>query len=332
VYERARAYHVIWFTVTLALYAGSIAILLSDPSIGLRALAIVGAALAMMQLGLFAHEVGHGAVTRSGRGREALGQLAHSFLIGFGFSHWQATHPVHHNHPNTEGVDPDIESHGYALHERAARRMHTLAARGQPVTLLLGFLLWGFGIRVASVHHAIRHFGRRTAVDLVCVAGHFGAWIGLGLAFGSLPQIAIDYAVITVLNGIYMGAILVVPHVGTGSCRADEELPFFERQVAFSRNYDASWIGTLLCGGLNLQIEHHLLPAVPCTRLRRAGPIVRAYCERHGLPYRQVGYWTAWREVLRHGRRMAQIARASGAPAARRGMAPAASCEQGGAA
>lgn len=309
VYERTRCYHAIWLALTIALLAGCFAILLGGPPLGVRVLAIAGSALAVMQLGLFAHEVGHGAVTRSARGREALGQLSNSFLIGFGFSHWQATHPVHHNHPNTEGVDPDIESAGYALHERAARRTRSFAARGQPVTLLLGFLLWGFGIRVAAAAHAIRRFDRRTAVDLACVAGHLGAWIGLSLAFGSLADMAIDYAAITVLNGLYMGAILVVPHVGTGSSRAGEELPFFARQVTFSRNYDASRLGTLLCGGLNLQIEHHLLPGVPCVRLRRARPIVRAYCERHGLPYRQVGYGAAWREVLQHGWRMAKLAR-----------------------
>ena len=313
-YERASLYHVVWFAATLALYAGCFVVLLGAPSHGVRVLAITGAAIAVMQIGLFAHEVGHGAVTRSPAGREVLGQLTNSFMIGFGWSHWQATHPVHHNHPNTEGVDPDIESHGYALHENAARRARGLAARFQPATLLLGFLLWGFGIRIAAVVHAIRHFDRRTAVDLVCVAAHFGLWIGLALAFGSLQAMAINYAAITVLNGIYMGAILVVPHVGTGSRRAEEELPFFERQVVHARNYDASLTGTLLCGGLNLQIEHHLLPGVPCVRLRRARPAILAYCEEHGLPYRQMGYWAAWREVFRHGRRMSQLARANAAP------------------
>jgi len=120
---------------------------------------------------------------------------------------------------------------------------------------------------------------------------------------------AINYCVITVINGIYMGAILVVPHVGTGSRRPTEELPYFERQVTFSRNYDASALGTLLCGGLNLQIEHHLLPSIPCVRLRRARPVILAYCEQHGLPYRQTGYWEAWREVIQHGREMSEIAR-----------------------
>lgn len=318
VYERARRYHVLWFTGTLALYAGCLAVLLARPSLGVRLVAITGAAIAVMQFGLFAHEVGHGAVTRSPRWREVLGQLSNSLLIGFGFSHWQATHPVHHNHPNTEGVDPDMESSGYALYENAASRRRKrglgFVARLQPVTLLVGFLLWGFGIRVVAVVYAIRQLQKpegsgRTWIDLACVAGHAGGWIGLGIAFGALPEMLANYAAITVLNGIYMGAILVVPHVGTGSRTPAAELPYFDRQVVFSRNYDASALGTLLCGGLNLQIEHHLLPAVPCVRLRRARPIIVAYCAAHGLPYRQTGYWAAWREVLSHGRQMARLVR-----------------------
>lgn len=315
VYERARGYHALWFGATGIAYAACLAVLLRQPATGVRLLAIAGAAVAVMQIGLFAHEVGHGAVTRSHSWREALGQLSNSFLIGFGFSHWQHTHPIHHNHPNTEGIDPDMESQGYALYDAAVRRVHGVAARYQPATLLAGFLLWGFAIRIVAVAYAIRQLRRepRTAIDLMCVAGHLAAWVGLGVAFDALPAMAINYCAITVLNGVYMGAILVVPHVGTGSRRRDRELPYFERQVAHSRNYDASAIGTLLCGGLNLQIEHHLLPGVPCIRLRRARPIIAEYCRQHGLPYRQTGYWTAWREVLAHGRRMATLARAQAA-------------------
>lgn len=317
VYERATGYHAVWFGATLALYGGCFAVLLGEPGLAARLAAIVGMAIAVMQIGLFAHEVGHGAVTRSARWREVLGQLSNSLLIGFGFSHWQHTHPVHHNHPNTEGVDPDMESSGYALYEAAAREVHGFAARLQPATLIAGFLLWGFAIRVVAIGFALHRLraGRRTAVDLVCVAGHLALWIGLGVAFDALGAMLINYAAVTVLNGLYMGAILVVPHVGTGSRSRDHELPHFERQVAHSRNYDASALGTLLCGGLNLQIEHHLLPAVPCVRLRRARPVIVAYCERHGLPYRQTGYWAAWREVLAHGRRMAKLARLARAQA-----------------
>lgn len=312
-YDRAPLYHAVWFAVILALYILCFSVLIQQPTTGLRILALAGGTIAIMQLGLFAHEVGHGGVARDYRVIEVLGQLSNSFLIGFGFSHWQTSHVVHHNHPNTENVDPDMESRGYALYEHAARRDRGLLARWQPVTLFLGFLLWGFAIRVKAVTYAVQNFSRRTAVDLVCVAAHLGLWLGVGSALAGPVPALINYSVMTMLNGLYMGAILVVPHVGTGTRSTTDELPYFERQVAFSRNYDASLLGTLLCGGLNLQIEHHLLPGVPCVRLRRARPIVAAYCAQYGLPYRQAGYLAAWREVISHLSEMSRLARARAA-------------------
>lgn len=309
-FEPAGGYHAVWAVVILGLYLGSYAVLLLDPGWAPRIFAIVVAAIMMMQFGLFAHEVGHGAVTTHMRLRAALGLLSNSLLVGFSYSYWQSSHSVHHNHPNVEGLDPDMESAGYALYERAARRpgFARMVARTQPVSLLLGFLLWAGGIKLDGMIYLARHRGRRTALDAALVATHFVLWLAVPMLVLSPWTVLLNYAGITVLNGIYMGAILVVPHVGTGSVATDRKLPFFTRQVQYSRNYNSSWIGTLLCGGLNLQIEHHLLPHIPCVRLRRARPIIAGYCAEHALPYEQMSYWGAWGRVFDHLRAMARIA------------------------
>jgi fatty acid desaturase len=39
-----------------------------------------------------------------------------------------------------------------------------------------------------------------------------------------------------------------------------------------------------LMGGLNYQIEHHLFPSMPRPNLRRAQPLVRAFCAERGVP------------------------------------------------
>lgn len=318
VFASNRGYHAVWLAALLGLYAGSFAVMLATPGWPLRAAAIAGGALAMLQLGLFAHEVGHGAVTPRRRPREALGQLTNSLLVGFGHSHWRTTHATHHNHPNRVGVDPDIETgSGFALHEHGARTRPGLAARHQPALLFAAFPLWGFGIRIAAAAHAIRHLDRRTAVDLVGLGLHLGLWFGVPLALGAGREVALDYVLMTVVNGACMAAILVPPHIGRGTSTAASELPWFERQVAMSRNYGTSRLSTLLCGGLNLQIEHHLLPWVPYTRLHRARPIIEAYCRAHHLPYHATSYRGAWREVTAHLRAMGAIARAAkAAPAA----------------
>jgi fatty acid desaturase len=310
-FEPATGYHIAWFTCILALLLGVYFTLLSQPSGLLRVLAIFGGGVAIMQIGLFSHEVGHGAVTTSRRGIWALGQLTSSFLIGFAFSHWRASHAVHHNHPQREDVDPDMESAGYALNESMARNSHGAGrwvARTQPVSVLLGFLAWGFAIRISALIHCIRHLDRRSALDIVLVTIHLFLWLGVPALLGFGLEGFVNFAFITSLNGIYMAMVLVVPHVGTGTIAADQEMSFFERQVRFSRNYNASWLGTLLCGGLNLQVEHHLLPHVPCVRLRRARPAILAYCQEHELPYRQTNYFSAWLEVLRFLHRMGRIA------------------------
>jgi fatty acid desaturase len=38
---------------------------------------------------------------------------------------------------------------------------------------------------------------------------------------------------------------------------------------------------------LNYQIEHHLFSDLPMSTYREIQPVVKALCERHGLPYRQ---------------------------------------------
>jgi fatty acid desaturase len=53
-------------------------------------------------------------------------------------------------------------------------------------------------------------------------------------------------------------------------------------------------------GGLNHQIEHHLFPSMPSANLRRAKPVVRAFCEEIGVPYHETGLIASYRLALRH--------------------------------
>jgi fatty acid desaturase len=314
VYERAPFYYAAWFGLSLAVYALCFGVLLQEPSMGVRVLAIVGTAVALIQLGLFAHDIGHGAVVRGPRARVALEMGVNALLLGYGYCYGQTTHSDHHNHPNTEGADPDLDSNLFALYEGAAHGGRGLLARWQPLSIFLGLPFWGFAIRVFAVSYAIRNFSRLCALDLALIALHLSMWFGLGTAIAGVETMLINYVVITLLAGVYMGAILVLPHVGTGTWDRGTELPHFERQVASSRNYSTSVLGTLLCGGLNLQIEHHLLPGIPSVRLPRAHRVIRAYCMEHKLPYREMGYLAAWREVIAHTREMSRLVRTRPAP------------------
>jgi fatty acid desaturase len=53
-------------------------------------------------------------------------------------------------------------------------------------------------------------------------------------------------------------------------------------------------------GGLNYQIEHHLFPSMPRPNLRRAQPIVRAYCQEQGVAYTETSLFRSYGIVIRY--------------------------------
>jgi fatty acid desaturase len=80
----------------------------------------------------------------------------------------------------------------------------------------------------------------------------------------------------------------------------DAKLDFFGKQVRTSRNVRGGWWATALMGGLNYQIEHHLFPNMPRPNLRRAQPLIRAFCTRHNIPYTEATMFGSYAEAIRH--------------------------------
>ena len=72
------------------------------------------------------------------------------------------------------------------------------------------------------------------------------------------------------------------------------------RQVLTSRNVRGNPVTDFMLGGLNYQIEHHLMPGLPRPHLRLAQPLVRAHCARLGVPYTETGLLASYRQALSH--------------------------------
>jgi linoleoyl-CoA desaturase len=71
-------------------------------------------------------------------------------------------------------------------------------------------------------------------------------------------------------------------------------------QVEATNNFEVSRPISILCGGLDKQIEHHLFPHLPPNRLREIAPEVRAACERHGIRYRTASWGKTLGAALGH--------------------------------
>jgi hypothetical protein len=101
--------------------------------------------------------------------------------------------------------------------------------------------------------------------------------IYFGLIFWLLP-FGLAWAFIGVqlaVFGLYMGATFAPNHNGMPIVPADVKLDFLSKPVRTSRNIAGGWWATILMGGLNYQIEHHLFPSSRdriCACLRPGAP------------------------------------------------------------
>jgi fatty acid desaturase len=141
---------------------------------------------------------------------------------------------------------------------------------------------------------------RNRGVEAALLFVHVAGYITLLLLTMSPLQALAFLAVHQALFGVYLGCSFAPNHKGMKMLTKDEELDFLRRQVLTSRNVTGGVPVGMLLGGLNWQIEHHLFPSMPRPNLRRAVPIVREFCETHGLPYAEASLYGSYRLAMSH--------------------------------
>ncbi|MET7640152.1 acyl-CoA desaturase [Streptomyces sp. NPDC005438] len=263
----------------------------------------VGMGLAFGQLALAAHDVAHRQVFR-GRGvSELAGRLIGNLGIGMSYGWWMNKHTRHHANPNHEELDPDVSPEILVWSQRQAKASQGVPrfiGRHQAWLFFPLLTLEGFNLHVSSVRALWAPTTKRRLWEGLLLGAHIvGYLVALfwvldwGLALGFL---AIHQAVF----GVYLGCAFAPNHKGMPTLTGDDRPDFLRRQVLTSRNVSGGWFTDLALGGLNHQIEHHLFPNMPSPHLRRAKPLVRAHCERLGIPYHETGLVASWREALTH--------------------------------
>jgi fatty acid desaturase len=213
-------------------------------------------------------------------------------------------HTRHHANPNRIGKDPDIDPDTVSFHQETAASRRGLFA---VFTRIQGYLFFpllsfeGVNLHVRSIGSLMerRKIEGRT-LELGIIALRFGILLTavfmclpLGMAFAFL---GVQLAVF----GIYMGATFAPNHIGMAFVSRDAKLDFLSKQVLTSRNITGGWFVTILMGGLNHQVEHHLFPNMPRPHLARAREIVREHCQQHDVPYTETSLPSAWKRVAQH--------------------------------
>jgi len=281
-------------------------------------LAVAGfLAVVFGQIGFLAHDAGHRQVFATRRSNYVLGLLSGNLAIGLSYGWWTSKHNRHHAHPNTEGADPDIAPGALsftASGAREARGIQRLIFRYQAYLVIPMFFLEAASLHASSISSLRRRAGapgkgRQWAWEAGLLALHVIAYLGAVFLVLSPLRAVLFIVVQQGLFGFYLGCAFAPNHKGMPVLAADDKSGFLRRQVLTSRNVKRGWLTDFALGGLNYQIEHHLFPSMPRPSLRRARPLVKAFCAERGLPYCETSLLESYGQALRHLNRIGKLTR-----------------------
>jgi fatty acid desaturase len=247
------------------------------------------------------HDAGHQQIFHSRRANRFVGLVAGNTLTGLSFGWWVRKHNAHHAHPNQVDRDPDIGAGVIAFTAEVARRRHGiggLLARWQAWLFFPLLMFEGLALNVASIRTLARKRDRSAALEGLLLAAHLALYLGVVFWVLSPIRALAFIAIQQALFGLYLGCTFAPNHKGMELLDHDANETFLRRQVITSRNVTGGALITLLLGGLNYQIEHHLFPMMPRSNLARSQGMVRAFCLANDVPYKTCSLFHSYRQVL----------------------------------
>ena len=260
-------------------------------------------AVAFAQLALVAHDLAHMQVFRTRRPSEIAGRIVGNLGIGMGYGWWMDKHTRHHANPNHEELDPDVAPDLLTWSQDQARGTSGIARFVSKYEAWLFFpllTLEGFNLHISSVRALFRPNLKRRRLEAALLIAHFAAYLGAVFAVLSPGKAIVWILLNQALFGLYLGCSFAPNHKGMPTLKEGERLDFLRKQVLTSRNVRGNVVTDHALGGLNYQIEHHLFPNMPMPNLRKAQPIVRAYCDERGISYTETGLFESYAIALRH--------------------------------
>ncbi len=259
-----------------------------------------GAAAATLGLGVF-HDAGHSTFSR----RAATNRLvarACCVMLGPSRFYWDVKHHrLHHRAPNIAGWDDDVDARGVLRLTPEDAWAPRFAAQHLrlPFLYALNTIEWFFLKDFLCLWRGRLNPwqpARPTGAALVEFWTDKALWfvlfvlppfLLLPFAWAVMAFLAYHFVFSLALTFVFQLAHLT-PDMAFGPPRPGDD--FASHQLRTTANFATGslWV-TWFTGGLNHQIEHHLLPGVAHTHYRMLAPVVAAAARRHGLPYHDLG-------------------------------------------
>jgi fatty acid desaturase len=254
-------------------------------------------AVVFAQAALVAHDLAHRQVFRTNTPSARAGMIAGNLVMGMSYGFWMDKHTKHHANPNHDDLDPDVGP-GVLVWSREAAQGKGFLTRHQAWFFFPLLTLLGLSLKRESFRALRNGTVKRRGLEATLLVAHFVFYVTALIVVLSPLQALAFFVVHQALFGVYLGLTFAPNHKGMPHPDGTED--FLRKQVLTSRNVRGGRLVTAALGGLNYQIEHHLFPAMPTPNLRKAQPIVQAYCAEIGVSYEVTGLFDSYAQALRH--------------------------------
>jgi fatty acid desaturase len=251
----------------------------------------------------FGHDAGHQQVAASRRLNDVIGLFHGNLLLGMSYGWWNDKHNRHHANPNHTDKDPDVGASVlvWTLNQARGRTgLYAWLTRNQALLFFRLLLLEGFNLKLAGILDLRYRPPEDRGLEMWLILVHHVGYVSVLFTFLPAHLAALFIVVHHMLFGLHLGCVFAPNHKGMAMPGPDNRWSHLDKQVLTSRNVDGGPVTDWLMGGLNYQVEHHLFPSMPRSNLRRAQPVVRAYCERIGMPYTSTDVVDSCAVGLRH--------------------------------
>lgn len=281
--ERSRLYYLINFLFIGGLYSVIIGLLLNIP---LNALFVIIISIiwtfTSVQIGAMGHDANHYQVFSSKKYNDWTAYLCWNIGLGISNRWWQDQHNEHHFHPNDIDKDPSINLQLMSFSKEQFGRKRAYQKLFIRYQAYLYFPLMAFGVislRISSILFILKNKRDKSIVELAGILLHLSLYSVfifsiLGLKYG-LFFVILHH----ILQGLYIGVIFAPNHKGMPIIKSGSKIDPIFQQIITSRNIKDGPVTSLLFGGLNYQIEHHLFTNMPRNNLKRAKPTVEKFCQ-----------------------------------------------------
>lgn len=298
----------------VAMALGGIALFLWAEHMALRLLGLCISTLGSVGVGTNTHTATHFAASRNRLLNEALAYFGYPFFLQLSLTYWRHQHiAVHHPNPNVSGMDDDADFTPFfaSTDREVAAGAGFFQRRIGYQWIAFPLIVWvhGYVRQINGWKHVLRMLAdpkqRRLThfLDAAVMVLHNIVWFVIPSFYFPVGQVIAFNLIRIGLLGYPLFCVLAPGHYPAEAAvigrEADWQQDRVFLQTATTINFRTGFYGRLLCSGLEYQIEHHLFPGYSHVYYRQMSPLVRAFCEQHGYPYRVLSWPEAIWSTLR---------------------------------